>query len=301
MVGLRELSVSGIRKIRIRDGLYPPLLRTIHDPPPALYAKGSSIEALDMPAVAIVGSRRATEHGRQIAMEIASDLAGRGIAVVSGMAYGIDAAAHRGALEGGGPTISVWGSGVDVVYPAAHRELAARIEGCGLILSEFSPGTQPLPPYFPQRNRIISGLSIATVVVEAAEQSGSLITAKFALEQGREVFAVPGRAGDANSRGTNRLIRDGAALIECGKDVAELIAGHLPVAQKAKLTGLLEIDVDKDSPLLSAMRGNGAVCVDWIVRKAQLAAPIVLEQLTRLVVAGRVAELPGRRFRLKGS
>jgi len=204
-------------------------------------------------------------------------------------------------LAGGGVTISVWGSGVDVVYPAAHSGLASQIERSGIIISEFSPGMEPLPSFFPQRNRIISGLSIATVVVEAAEKSGSLITARFALEQGREVFAVPGRAGEANARGTNRLIRDGAALVECGADVAQLIASELPATQKSKMAGLLKIDVDKDSPIFRAMRGSGAVCVDWLVKTTKIEPSAVLEELTGLVLAGCAVELPGHRFRLKGS
>lgn len=301
MVSLRERSFSPIRELGIGDPDYPPLLHAIHDPPALVYARGSDVRLLCEPVVAIVGSRRATDHGRCVAAEIASFLAGRGVVVASGMAYGIDAAAHRGALQGGGQTIAVWACGLDVIYPPSHAELASRIEESGLVLSEFPPGTEPRPEFFPQRNRIISGLSIATIIVEAAEKSGSLITARLALEQGREVMAVPGRAGEVNSRGTNRLIRDGAALVESGSDVLEIIERWLPVGPGAKMTGLLGIDVDKDTPLLGAMKGAGAVCVDWLVGQTKLCASEILEALTRLVLAGQVVELPGRRFRLKGS
>lgn len=290
-----------VRTIRRGDHLYPPQLAAIHDPPPELFVRGAEFDLLDAPIVAIVGSRKASDHGRRIAAEIAGHLAAMGVVVASGLAYGIDAAAHRGTLHAGGKTIAVLGCGIDIDYPVPHAELAQQIAASGLVITEFPSGTLPMPYNFPQRNRIISGLSLAVVVVEAAEQSGSLITARFALEQGREVFAVPGRAGEQNARGTNRLIRDGAALVERGEEVADLIADRLPVAHKMEMAGLLGIDGDKDSPLLSAMRGQDAVCVDWLVRKTNLGASQVLETLTRLVVAGFAVELPGRRFRLKGS
>ena len=290
-----------VRTIRRGDDRYPPLLAAIHNPPPTLFVRGEDLRLLDEPIVAIVGSRKASEHGRRIAAEIAGHLAAMGVVVVSGMAWGIDAAAHRGALHAGGKTIAVLGCGIDVDYPPQHAELAGQIAASGLVITEFPAGTAPRPPHFPQRNRIISGLSLAVVVVEAAELSGSLITARLALDQGREVLAVPGRAGEQNARGTNQLIRDGAALVERGEEVAAIIAERLPVAHKTEMAGLLEIDVAKDTPLLNAMRGQEAVCVDWLVRRTNLGAAQVLQTLMRLVVAGFAVELPGRRFRLKGS
>ena len=287
--------------LSIGDESYPPLLKAICDPPEKLFLIGSDAGALLEPVVAIVGSRKSSEHGRRIAAEIASSLAANGVVVASGMAYGIDAAAHRGALHAGGKTIAVMGCGIDIVYPDQHRELAGEISANGVIATEYQPGTIPYPANFPRRNRIISGLSLGVVVVEAAEQSGSLITARLALEQGREVFAVPGRAGDPAARGTNMLIRDWAALVECGEDVIAILRERLPAGQKIETAGLFENDMDKHRPLLRAMQGQGAVCVDWLVRETRLEAGCVLAALTELVVAGRAMELPGRRFRLKGS
>ena len=200
---------------------YPTALAAIHDPPPTRSGYEGDVDALRAPSVAIVGSRAASPYALEVARRLGADLARRGITVVSGMARGVDSAAHRGALEGGGATIAVFGCGVDIIYPREHRALAERICERGALVSEFPPGTPPLKRHFPQRNRIISGLSLAVVVVEAAEGSGSLITADFALEQGRAVLAVPGNVLGGRNYGAHALLRDGAKLVECADDILE--------------------------------------------------------------------------------
>lgn len=204
-----QIQKLGISVITFNQENYPRLLQSIEHPPPVLYTKGTFIDEDDC-SVAVVGTRRKTSYGKQVAREISQFLASNGITVVSGMARGIDTIAHKSALDSGGRTIAVFGSGLDVVYPSENRDLAKNIEIHGVLVSEFYPGTQPEGVNFPPRNRIISGLSKAVVVVEADEKSGALITAKFAVDQSREVFAVPGSIYAPRSRGTNKLIRDGA-------------------------------------------------------------------------------------------
>lgn len=290
----------GIAVLCLGGEEYPKLLSEIHDPPPVLFVRGEGQDLMNVPAVAIVGSRKASENGRRVAAEIAEHLSENGVAVVSGLAYGIDAAAHRGAIRGGRGTVAVLGSGLDIIYPSSHADIAKDVESSGAIISEFPLGTLPQPQHFPQRNRIISGMCVAVVIVEAAERSGSLITARFALEHGREVMAAPGPAATLNAGGTNRLIRDGAALVERGEDVMEIIANLLPRTPFPKKTGLFGVDMDKHSPLLSAMRGRKAMTVDEIIAACGMSAQETLEVLTKLTVAGMAAELPGRKFRLKG-
>ena len=206
------------------DPAYPALLATIPSPP-GLYVRGA-FAAGDALAIAIVGARQATPYGLAVAEELASELAARGVTIVSGFARGIDTAAHRAALDAGGRTLAVLGNGVDVVYPPENRRLAERIETTGALLSQFAPGTPPLPYNFPARNRTLAGLALGVVVVEAAERSGSLITAGFAGDLGREVFAVPGRITSAASGGAHRLIQDGAKLITCWLDVVQELPDH---------------------------------------------------------------------------
>ncbi len=219
----------GIQIIPRVDERYPKKLLNIYDPPPILYAKGD-IAIFDSPAIAIVGSRKSSVHGRHFAFNLAGELARHGISVVSGMALGIDGAAHEGCLDASGKTIAVWGSGLDVCYPVRHRHLSGKIAADGLLLSEFSLGSQPERHNFPRRNRIISGLSEGIVVVEATLQSGSLITARCALEQGREVFAVPGLPGSPASQGSNWLIKEGAQLVETIDDIFCALPRLLPVS-----------------------------------------------------------------------
>ncbi len=297
---LKEIVARGGRITGLGADDYPQYLLEIHDPPPSIIIIGEAGCALSMPSVAIVGSRLASRRGMDIAAEMAEGLAAAGVAVVSGMAYGIDAAAHRGAIQGGGVTIAVQGCGYDIDYPASHAKLARDIERHGLRISEFPPGEPPHPSNFPQRNRIISGLSLATVVVEAAERSGSLITARYALEQGREVFAVPGPAGSSNARGVHKLIRDGAALVESADDVLALISPLVATGAFFKKPGHLKNDWDMDSPLLRAIATRGEASVDDIVSITGLHASEVLAKLSELSLEGIACELPGRRWRLKG-
>ncbi len=216
--------MTALRSVRRRSPEYPPLLRAIHDPPPELHLRGEAeVELLQRSSVALVGARSCSSYGRSVARSLARELAGAGVVVVSGMARGIDGEAHRGALEAGGTTVAVLGCGIDRDYPAAHAELARRIcDGGGLVVSEYEPGVEPAPWRFPARNRIIAGLCRATVVVEARERSGALITADFALEEGREVLAVPGEITSALSAGTNALLRLGATPVTQAEDVLEV-------------------------------------------------------------------------------
>jgi DNA processing protein len=224
---LCELPRLGARLVRWTDADYPPNLRQIADPPPYLIARGL-LEPIDAACVAVVGARAASEAGLRMAQRLGFELAAHGFVVVSGLARGIDGAAHRGALEAGGRTVAVLGCGIDVAYPPEHRGLAdSIIERRGAVLSELPLGTAPLPENFPSRNRILSGLSLGVVIVEAAEKSGSLITARMALEQNRQVFAVPGSPLSGKTRGSNRLLREGAVLVECVEDVIEDLAPQM--------------------------------------------------------------------------
>lgn len=302
--GWKRLRSQGGRLAAVGDSLYPATLAEIYDPPPVLQVLGQDLELLSSPMVAIVGARKASEHGRRVAYEIAEGLSGRGVVVVSGMAYGIDAAAHRGALRGGAGTMAVFGCGVDVIYPRGHHRLYHEIIEDGLAVTEFPLGTLPYAYHFPQRNRLISGMSLAVVVVEAAKKSGSLITARFALEQGREVYAVPGSAGFLSCQGSNSLIRDGAALVENADEVAEMLGERLlswPMGEGVKKRlGHFKIDVGKDSPILDAVPSSGVVTVDQIMAGVNQGPGEVLRGLMRLVLEGKLEELPGRRFRRKG-
>jgi DNA processing protein len=216
--------MTGIELIRRRSASFPRLLAAIHDPPPRLFLRGDAApEVLGLPAVALVGARSCSSYGRSVARSLARDLAAAGLVVVSGLARGVDGEAHRGALDAGGSTVAVLGCGIDRDYPAAHAELARRIcETGGLLVSEYEPGVEPAPWRFPARNRIIAGLCRATVVVEARERSGALITADFALEEGRDVLAVPGEITSSLSAGSNALLRPGATPVTCADDVLEL-------------------------------------------------------------------------------
>ncbi|NSW89894.1 MAG: DNA-protecting protein DprA [Firmicutes bacterium] len=216
---MKSIAELGIEVITIKDEIYPFYLKNIYDPPVVLYVKGVLIQ--NEKSIALVGSRKATSYGFEAGEELAYQLASLGITIVSGMARGIDSSAHKGALRAKGRTIAVLGCGHDIVYPPQNKTLMEDIIENGAVISEYLPGTAPLPKNFPARNRIISGLSLGVVVVEAAENSGSLITANFALEQGREVFALPGDINRINSRGTNKLIKEGAKLTTCIEDILE--------------------------------------------------------------------------------
>src|SRR5947208_1192067 len=231
---LKTLERLQLSVVTCLDPDYPPRLKMIHDPPPLLYVSGALTQA-DRHAVAIVGARRATAAGRLLTEELSRDLAEAGMTIVSGLARGVDAAAHRGALAAQGRTIAVLGCGIDQTYPAEHERLRRQIEDRGAILSEVPMGAPPHSHHFPRRNRIISGLSLGVIVTEAAISSGSLITARLAAEQGREVFAVPGFVKADTSRGTNALLKEGAALIERAQDVIDAVLPQLEQPLRLRL------------------------------------------------------------------
>ncbi len=256
-----------------------------------LYAAGN-LTALHRPAVAVVGSREATEFGLRFAYRLGRDLAERGIAVISGMARGIDSAAHEGALAAGGPTVAVLGWGLDIVPPGWRRSLARRIRSRGALVSEFPFGTPAMPGHFPRRNRLISGLSLGVVVVEAAARSGSLITARHALEQGREVFAVPGRPGDETSRGTLSLIKQGAKLVESVDDILEeLPVGPAPPARTGR-----NPEVPAGLAKLWEALGAEPRHIDEVAARAGMSPAQASAGLMELTLLGRVQEWPGKRY-----
>lgn len=278
---LRRLEAGGYRFLARSDGAFPPLLGAIHDPPPGLFLRGAAeVELLQRSAVAVVGARVCSPYGRQVARRLGRELAAAGLVVVSGMARGVDGEAHRGALEGGGLTIAVLGCGIDRDYPAAHRSLASEIAASGLIVSEYAPGIEPAPWRFPARNRIVAGLCAATLVVEARERSGALITCDLALEEGREVFAVPGEITSALSAGSNALLRLGATPCTGAADVLESygLAPSVPLALEVGATA---------AGVLEQVRA-AALTVDELARSTELAAAELAAALTELELAGAV-------------
>jgi DNA processing protein len=273
--------MTDIRRLRRRDPEYPRLLAAIHDPPAALFVRGAGSETiLGGSAVAVVGARACSAYGRSVARSLARELAAAGLVVVSGMARGIDGEAHRGALEAG-VTVAVLGCGVDRDYPAAHAELARRICEQGLIVSEYEPGVEPAPWRFPARNRIIAGLCEATIVVEARERSGALITADFALEEGRDVFAVPGEITSNLSAGTNALIRLGATPVTSAGDVLELFG----LAHAEPATESLGVVA---RALLERLR-DGALTADELLRASGVEPAAASAALVELELGRRVA------------
>ena len=285
---------AGIGALPWNDPHFPAALLAIPDVPPVLWYRGT-LEALRAPAVAIVGSRAASAVALATAEGLAADLAARGIVVVSGLARGVDSAAHRGALRAG-RTIAVLGSGVDWIYPREHTALAADIATQGLVLSEYPPGTAPLPFHFPMRNRVISGLSRAVVVVEASEKSGSLITVACALEQGRDVMAVPGNVLSGRNRGAHALIRDGAKIVECADDIVEEIgwAGTSGAASAAAPNDAPA--TTSGDPLLQLMRAGDAYDLDGLAASAGVDAVRLLPRLLELELRGLVQRVEGGRF-----
>ena len=290
---------AGIAIVPFTNPNYPARLRTIADPPPFLYVKGNILTDDDK-AVAIVGSRSASEYGRRVARDLARGLASLGFTVVSGMARGIDASAHESALQAGGRTIAVLGSGVERAYPAEHETLYRRIGENGAVLSELPIGTRPLAFNFPARNRLISGLSLGVVVVEATEKSGSLITATLAVEQGREVFAVPGEVGSSRSRGAHRLIRQGAKLVESVDDIIEEIAPQLldrtgSATQRAPR--VLPQNASDATRTIFALLQENTLQVDQVIERTGMSAAQVLETLLDLELQGLLRQLPGKIYR----
>jgi DNA processing protein len=320
---LCELPRIGARLLRWSDADYPPNLRHIADPPPYLFVRGDA-PLSDRKCIAVVGARAASDAGRAMARRLGFELAARGFIVASGLARGIDGEAHQGALEAGGHTVAVMGCGIDVIYPAEHRELAERIIASGgALLSELPVGTPPIAENFPTRNRILSGLSLGAVIVEAAEKSGSLITARMALEQDRQVFAVPGSPLSGKTRGSNRLLREGAVLVECVEDVIEDLAPQLatsdvsdgdapstraPAGSSAKpisapkrqsVESLLESGdkiINEAKQVLLQLKDDQKLHVDAIIEASGLDAQTVLRLLLELELRGIVTQHPGKLF-----
>jgi DNA processing protein len=276
------------------DAAYPVALTTIADPPPVLWTRGH-VDALRGPAVAIVGSRAASPYGLAVAEQLAGDLAARGLVIVSGLARGVDSAAHRGALAAGGVTVAVLGSGVDVIYPAEHAALAKSIDATGAVISELVPGTGPQQWFFPLRNRIISGLSRAVVVIEAGDKSGSLITARCALDQGRDVLAVPGNVLSGRNRGAHALLRDGAKIVESADDILEELGmpGGAGGAQTGTMGGAVAQIGD---PLIDCLTPGEASDLDEIAQRSGLNTARLLPRLFELELQGRVRRVGGGRF-----
>jgi DNA processing protein len=295
----------GISLVTIRDETYPPLLREIFDPPLVLYARGNTA-LMRSTAVAIVGSRRPTAYGKAMAHRLACDLAARGLVVVSGLARGIDSASHQGALDAGGKTIAVLGAGMDVVYPAENKKLFAAIAEKGLLLSEFPLGSFPAPQNFPIRNRIISGMSLGVVVAEAAQYSGSLITARLAMEQNREVFGVPGSVTNKNSWGPHVLIKQGAKLVQDWQDVVE----ELPPEVRQQLAPLPDATKTADGAsifseslseteraIYDLLKVEEPFHIDAILDALpQISSSEVLATLLELEFKNLVRQLPGKNF-----
>jgi DNA processing protein len=296
---LNFLKELGGTILTFKEEGYPKRLKDIYDPPPLLYVRGA-LKKEDELAVAIVGSRKTSPYGRWITEKISQELVRHGVTIVSGMARGIDSAAHKGAISQGGRTIAVLGCGVDVIYPSENRNLFHQIINQGAILSEFPMGSRPEGGHFPRRNRIISGLSIGVVVVQASAESGSLITASYALEQGREVFAVPGNVGSEGSRGTNRLIKEGAKLVEMSEDILEEI---LPQWKRGREI-IQEVeppwkDLNKEEMTLYQLLGETPIHIDVIIRESRFDPGRASSLLLDLELKGLISQWPGKCFSKK--
>ncbi len=294
---LAWLEQSGRSFIHRGDPRFPPRLGEIAQAPLALFCVGDPA-LLKLPQIAIVGSRNVTPQGSDNAKAFAAELAGRGLVITSGLALGVDGAAHRGALDANGLTIAVCGNGLDRVYPSQHRELAHRIAAGGLLISEFPPGTPPKAENFPRRNRVISGLALGVLIVEAARESGSLITARLAAEQGREVFAIPGSIHNPMARGCHQLIRDGARLVETVDDILEEIAPQLaraPVEVSEVSIDSSEAASDARSLLLKALGGD-PVPFDALITRTGLDTATLNAILLELELAGEIAPVAGDSF-----
>jgi len=288
-----EVQKLGIEIITINDEAYPKNLREIYASPPLLYLKGNLMQE-DWKSLAVVGSRKATFYGLRITEELCGQLAEKGITVVSGLARGIDTAAHQGALKKAGRTIAVLGSGLTWIYPPENKKLAEQIVAQGALLSEFPLHTPPQANNFPMRNRVISGLSLGVLVIEAAQKSGSLITVDFALEQGRDVFAVPGMITNKESQGTNNLIKQGAKLVQGVEDILEELGWCCQETVSMPKKDLLQLAQEEKQVL--AVLGNQPKHLDKILRETGLNLTQVFTALTQLEINGLVVQLPGKLF-----
>jgi DNA processing protein len=282
--------------IPITDAKYPPLLREIHDAPPVLYVQGN-VEFLSSWQIAVVGSRNPTASGKKTAAEFSEHIGRQGLTITSGLAIGIDAAAHKGALLTQGKTVAVVATGLDRVYPAQHKALAHDIAEKGAIVSEFPLGTSPRPELFPRRNRIISGLSLGTLIVEAAPKSGSLITARMAMEQGREVFAIPGSIHNPLAKGCHQLIREGAKLVETADHILEELGALALVQSEADIENqTTQHEKDGDYQILFESLGFDPISIDKLIENSGLTAEAVSSMLLLLELEGEVESLPGGRY-----
>jgi DNA processing protein len=306
---IERLEQLNVTVITLEEVNYPTWLREIYDPPIALYVRGDLDAACHRPCLAVVGSRRCSTYGANAATSLARDLAGEGVTIVSGLARGIDGAAHRGALEAKGRTIAVIGTGIDIIYPKEHARLADEIASSGAIISEFPLDTPPLAQNFPYRNRVLSGLCLGVLVVEAAEHSGSLITARLAQEQGREVFAVPGNITSQTSFGPNYLIKDGAKLVQHWRDVIE----EFPREMKEKIVGVertaeagsslssqpafeaVELS-ETERAVFTLLAADVPSHIDQLLMTSGLRSPELMNALLGLEMKDRIKQLPGKCF-----
>lgn len=302
---VEELARLGGEALSLNDERYPKLLRETYDPPIVIYCLGNLVSAFSQPAIAIVGSRRCSTYGRNVAEKLSRELAERGVTIVSGLARGIDSAAHRGALAGQGLTVAVMGTGLDGVYPKENRKLAERMIEKGALVTEFPLATPPVSQNFPFRNRVISGLSLGVMVVEGAERSGSLITARLAYEQGRDVFGVPGNITSAKSFGPNYLIKDGAKLVQTWRDVVE----EFPAEVKAVIlssergeTRLQQAVIDEvalsesERKVFKMLNSDEPVHIDHLISKSGLSLGELMAALLQLEMTDRIRQLPGKTF-----
>ncbi len=305
---IETLAALGARAITLADDDYPALLRETYDPPIVLYSLGDLARALLRPAIAVVGSRRCSTYGKNVAEMLSRDLASRGVTIVSGLARGIDTAAHRGAIAGRGLTVAVMGTGLDELYPKENQKLALQVREQGALLTEFPVSTPPVSQNFPFRNRVISGIALGVLVVEGAERSGSLITARMAYEQGREVFAVPGNITSSKSFGPNYLIKDGAKLVQTWRDVVEEFPLDMKTAilaseREDKPGSQMSFDEvalsDAEKKILRLIKPDEAAHIDWLMEKSGLQAGELMSALLNLEMTDRIRQLPGKNFARK--
>jgi len=292
---IQRAEKSGIRIMTLDDHDYPEALKKLPDAPPVLYIKGSVIDG-DLNAIAIVGTRRPTNYGITVAEQMGYELASSGFTIVSGMARGIDTMAHKGALRACGRTIAVLGSGIDIPYPSANKSLKNAIASSGALISEFPLSTPPNKEHFPRRNRIISGLSLGVLVIEATLDSGSMITVRYALDQGKEVFAIPGNITSKRSAGTNRLIKQGAKLVESVQDIVEEISPQLVRhldQQKKELPSMSE-----DEKIVYERLSDEPKHVDVLIRELKMSSSQLLSLLLKLELKGMVRQYGGKNFAL---
>ena len=300
---IEKATKQGVNIVTLFDKDYPEQLKQIYDPPPVLYIKGQK-SILNNKAIAIVGSRKASTYGRRVAVNFAKELALMDINVVSGMARGIDSFAHKGAIEAGGPTTAIFGCGIDIVYPPENSRIMQEIERSGALISEYPPGEEPKSYNFPPRNRIISGASVGVIVVEAGEKSGSLITAHYALEQGREVFAVPGSVFSSNSVGTNKLIKDGAKMVTSMEDIFEELQIYFNTENKRerqKDAGILVNSLRGEEKLIGKALLDGEMHIDKLQQETGLDTGRLNSLLVVMEMKGLVEQLPGKIYRLNSN